>query len=62
MELNVNEAEIKRVMEETGMDYLQARNHLRGRMLLRQQLERQRVQQVNETVRLLAPKLEGATS
>lgn len=58
----MNEAEIKRVMEETGMDYLQARNHLRGRMLLRQQLERQRVQQVNETVRLLAPKLEGATS
>ena len=34
-ELGPNEAEVQRVMRELGLDYLQARNHVRGLELLR---------------------------
>lgn len=31
----ISENEIQRVMSETGMDYIQARNHIKCRILLR---------------------------
>jgi len=59
----VNEVEVQQVMSQTGMDYIQARNHVRGRMLLRQHIERERTEKVSQFLREIGPKLnEGATS
>lgn len=59
----VNEVEVQQVMSQTGMDYIQARNHVRGRMLLRQHIERERTEKVSQMLREFGPKLnEGATS
>lgn len=59
----VNEVEVQQVMSQTGMDYIQARNHVRGRMLLRQRIERELTEKVSQVLRELGPKFnEGATS
>jgi hypothetical protein len=35
-----NEADIQKVMKDTGMDYLQAIRHLQGRHILQERLQR----------------------
>lgn len=35
------DAEIKKVQEETGMDYIQARNHLISRKILKEKTEKE---------------------
>lgn len=42
--MNPSEEQIRRVMRETGMDYLQARNHLVCRFKVQERLLRERQQ------------------
>lgn len=52
----VDEQPIRRVMEELGLEYLQARNHLLGRQLAAQAEQRRRADLLRQAIRTIAEK------
>lgn len=52
----VDEQQIQRVMEELGLDYLQARNHLLGRRLAAQEEQRRQADLLRQAIRTIKEK------